>query len=439
MADASGLGHNNIRAGIFIVAVVALGITVFVVLSGWDPFQSRVAYSARFTIEQGIDGLATGSDVKVGGLIKGSVTGISPQFRKVDGGKAESFNSILVNFELDKDVSIWSNARVTRYMPLLGGSAWLNFDSVGGVDPKNPASKDAKLLAPDAEIKVLPGGGMLATLLGPSNAARTSDALKNIDQFTVFLTEIPDTWNAKIVPMLNNADAVVASIRADYGPWSKKITTFLDNIDTASVKIDQALDDVPPLLASAQKDLDDVGVLLERNAPKIDEAMDNITVMTADGRQIFSELRTNTLAKINKILDTGEQGIDSLTDALNRVDTELALRMPDITMMLANLRQASAQLKLTTLEVRRSPWKLLYTPSSSELAHENLYSSAQSYVLATSELESAAMAFRQVFETNPEILERQPKIKEQVEKYVLDALERYKTAQEQLFSEIVDQ
>ena len=102
------------------------------------------------------------------------------------------------------------------------------------------------------------------------------------------------------------------------------------------------------------------------------------------------------------------------------------------------LRQASAQLKLTALEVRRSPWKLLYTPSTSDVAHENLYESARSFVMATNELESASLAFREVFEIDPEILERQPELKAEVEKYVFDALERFKKAQERLFSEIVD-
>jgi len=255
---------------------------------------------------------------------------------------------------------------------------------------------------------------MLATLLGPTDAEKTSDALQNIDDFTKFLTEIPKSWHENIVPMIENAQSIVADLRKDYTPWSKKVTTFLDNIDNASAKLDSALDDVPPLLATAQKDLDEVGVIL-------------------------GEVRTKTLVQVDEILQKGQQGADSLADALDRIDSELAMRMPDITSMLANLRQASAQLKLTTLEVRRSPWKLLYTPTTDVLAHENLYEAARSYVLATNELESAAGSFREVFELDPKLLERQPQLRKDVEKYVLDALERFKEAQKRLFSEIVDE
>ena len=73
------------------------------------------------------------------------------------------------------------------------------------------------------------------------------------------------------------------------------------------------------------------------------------------------------------------------------------------------------------------------------LAHENLYESARSYVMATNELESAAQSFRSVFELNPEALKDRPELQKEVEQYVMDALDRYKKAQERLFSEIVDQ
>ena len=427
---------NNVRAGAFILCGLAIGISVFIILSGWNPFQVRKSYTVRFTVEQGVDGLAAGSDVKVGGLLKGMVTGISPQFAKND-SKVQQLESILVDFDVDSDVTLWSNASVTRYMPLLGGGAWLNFDSVGY--PKGKDYKGGKLLEPDGELQANVTGGILATLLGPTDAERTSEALKNIDSFTAFLTDIPKAWNEDVVPMLENAKTMVASLRGDYGEWSKKITTFLARADSAALKLDGTLDDIPPLLASAQKDLDHVGEILDENAPKISETMDNIVVMSQDGKVIISDFRTDSLVKINQILATGEKGIDSLTDSLNRIDAEIALQIPSISMMLSNLRQASAQLKLTALEVRRSPWKLLYTPSTTEVAHENLYESARSFVMATNELESASLAFREVFKVDPGILERQPELKSEVEKYVFDALDRFKKAQERLFSEIVDQ
>ena len=435
MADGSEQVNNNVRAGAFILAALALGISVFVILSGWDPFESRTPYELSFSVEQGVDGLSAGSDVKVGGLIKGTVTSVSPQFTTQDG--TTQFDSILVGFNVDNDVTLWSNAQVTRYTPLLGGGAWLNFDSVGF--PKGTDTPGGTVIPSGGRLDATTAGGMLATLLGPSNAQKTSNALTNIDEFTVFLADIPKTWNADVVPMLDNADAVVADIRQDYQPWSEKVTAFLDRIDTAAVKLDEALDDAKPVLASAQKDLDAIGELLAENGPKLTSGLDNILVMTEDGKEVLAGLKTDTMARLNAILDQGEEGIGSFRSTIDRIDAELAVRMPDISMMLADLRQASAQLKLTSLEVRRSPWKLLYTPSTTEVAHENLYESARSYVMATNELEAAARALREAFDLDSDQQQIDPELRRQVQEYVMDALERYKVAQERLFSEIVDQ
>ena len=435
MSATSIQSQNNVRAGVFLFASALLGLIVFVVLSGWNPMQSRVPYHARFTIEQGVNGLASGSQVKVGGLVKGVVTGIQPQYKASDGNGGR-MSSIVVDFELDDDVSLWSNARVTRYLPLLGGSAWLNFDSVGG-EVEQTKDTAAIRLAPEQEIQAQSSGGILATLLGPSNATRTGNALSNIDEFTQFLARVPVSWDEKVVPMLDNADAIVASMHNDYGPWSESITETLQNADDAAAKINTSMTDLPPLIASAQSDLDAIGTLLTDNAPKLGTALDDVLVMSNDGKAILAHFRAETMVQIDTLLRKGESGLDTFSNSLDRIDQELALRMPDVSMMLADLRQAAAQLKLTTLEVRRSPWKLLYTPTPDETAHENLYESARSYVLATNELESAARAFRNVFES-PSATDVSPELRKQVEQYVLDALERFKTAQERLFSELID-
>ena len=180
-------------------------------------------------------------------------------------------------------------------------------------------------------------------------------------------------------------------------------------------------------------------MMLEENTPRLDQSMQNIMAMTEDGRAVMGEFRTKTMGRIDEILLSGLSGVKTLDDSLTSINNELILRMPDVSMMLANLRQATAQLKLTTLEVRRNPWKLLYTPTSEVLEHENLYESARSYVMATSELESAAQAFKSVFELSPQTLEDRPELRDEVINYVLDSLKRFKTAQERLFSEIVDQ
>ena len=99
----------------------------------------------------------------------------------------------------------------------------------------------------------------------------------------------------------------------------------------------------------------------------------------------MSEFRTKTMGQIDEIPERTQRREDArrfADERQQRIDPAHARREHDA----REPRQATAQLKLTT-EVRRNPWKLLYTPTSEVLEHENLYESARSYVMATSELE----------------------------------------------------
>ena len=81
MAESSGERmQNDFKAGIFIFLTIGLAIAVLIILSGWSPFSAKTPYKVRFSVDSGINGLAEGSNVKVGGLNRGSVTEVLPQF-----------------------------------------------------------------------------------------------------------------------------------------------------------------------------------------------------------------------------------------------------------------------------------------------------------------------------------------------------------------------
>ena len=52
MADGSERISSNVRAGAFIVITVILGVTVFVILSGWNPFEKRTPYQVSFSVQR---------------------------------------------------------------------------------------------------------------------------------------------------------------------------------------------------------------------------------------------------------------------------------------------------------------------------------------------------------------------------------------------------
>ena len=69
--------------------------------------------------------------------------------------------------------------------------------------------------------------------------------------------------------------------------------------------------------------------------------------------------------------------------------------------MIASLRSTSENLKGASVEIRRSPWRLLYHPSPGEMANLNLYDSARQFAEGANNLSDAATALRDQMKVQP--------------------------------------
>jgi len=148
----------------------------------------------------------------------------------------------------------------------------------------------------------------------------------------------------RVVPILRDANQTVAKLSTDYEAWRPKIAEGLG--DAAS------------------------------SMRKLDATMDDVGAAAKDARESLAHLKEKNLKQIDELLDSGVKGADRFAAAMDTLDAELGARIPDLRALLWDLRQAGAQVKLASMEVRRSPWKLLYRPSGDELGRENLYESA---------------------------------------------------------------
>jgi len=97
------------------------------------------------------------------------------------------------------------------------------------------------------------------------------------------------------------------------------------------------------------------------------------------------------------------------------------------------VRTTAQQLKLATIEIRRSPWRMLYTPSSEVYANEQLYEAARSFAIASGDLRIAAEGLERLSVNPPAILAADPALQERIRKELSDALVRYAEAQRQLY------
>jgi ABC-type transporter Mla subunit MlaD len=397
-----------IKTGFFVLSGVVLFFFVWVIVAKLDLFTSNNQYTIRFSVTDGIMGLAKGSDVQVGGLSRGKVDSIIPKLGE-DGELVE----LHVVINLDQSLQVYEDAVVLRLMNLLGSTATLNFTSLGGEKP---------LIEPGSDflITAVPSSGVLASILGPYNATKADKLIQDLVDFGDFLARLPKEYDTKVVPMLDNAGTIAADLRADYTEWRGKIGGALTSAQGAMGKLDTSMGDVQGLL--------------QRNAPKIDSTIANLDSASVTANDALKHINAETVPLVDSALRKAESSVDGFGKSIDLVHDLLLQRSPDISEMLSSLRTTAAQLKLASMEIRRSPWKILYQPNSDQVAHENLYEAARSFVLAAGDLRAAGESLRLVVERDPGRYETDAKFRESVQQMVTDSLEKYEQAQQQLNS-----
>ena len=166
---------------------------------------------------------------------------------------------------------------------------------------------------------------------------------------------------------------------------------------------------------------------------KLNVTMDDAQVAVKDAREVVKHFREVNLQQLDKTLEEAEKGASSFASSMDSLDAELVARIPDVRAMLADLRQGAAQVKLATMEVRRSPWKLLYRPSGDELARENLYESARAFALASSDMRVAGETLSAVLRDQPDRFASDARFRDALKAQVTDSMARYEAAQQALF------
>lgn len=410
--------RNNVIAGSFVLVALALGVGVFVALENLN-FTPRTPYSITFAVTDGVAGLARGSPVRVGGLLLGEVTRIEP----VDPPEGKPVEEIRVHFELDSSITLYDNAKAYRAAPLLGDASWINFTTIGGPGLPVENGRTGDKLAAGGELVGLATPGLIANIVGPDNAIRLVKIVENAEQVTDSLRE---DYGTSIQPALAEAASVIREFRSDYGIWRIRVENALMSAETAAEDLEKAMADASTTVADAKSILDDA-------RPDISKTLANVRDASASARNAVARVETESVPKLDKVLADAEEGLASISDLVGRVDVEFQDRMPAVAASLNDVRTVAQQLKLATIEIRRSPWRLLYTPSSDVLAHERLYEAARSFAIASGDLRVAAEGLERLSANPPAVLAADPALQERIRKELSEALLRYAEAQRQLY------
>ena len=161
-------------------------------------------------------------------------------------------------------------------------------------------------------------------------------------------------------------------------------------------------------------------------------------------RSIFENLQSSTekidgqtIEKVHAFLQTAQGGVEQASALLERLQIDYEPWATNIGDALANANLASQQLKLTMIETRRSPWKVLYRPSSDELEHELLYEATRSFAVAAADLKSASESVQRVLDHHSDKIQGDEETYRRLERNLLDSLAKYEKAQQQLLDVLV--
>lgn len=427
MPSLSERHRNNVRAGAFVTIAILLGLFVMIQVSGIVKrlMQTTSPYTVSFTVKSGIGNLKPGSEVRVGGVPMGRVANVEPVLPK-----DKPFETIKVAFGVDNRVTLYSNATILIGSPLLGSDSWLDIPNVGfeGRDPLTGATS-SKVPA-GGVIEGSAGAGMLTTLLGADNKGRADEIIENVRALS---SDIRSDYDSKVVPILDNvkdftgdAKSVVQDLREKRWPkWAEQVDQIMTKAVDWGPKIDSAIAKGDDMLGQGRD-------LVAENRPNIKSITDNLKVTS-------ERINNETIEKVHKLLDSGQQGVDQAVAVLENLRVDYASWATNIGDALANANLASQQLKLAMIEVRRSPWKVLYRPSDDELQHELLYDATRSFALAAADLKASSDSVRRIVEQQPYLLE-DPQNKEAFQRLtgnLLESMKSYEKAQQDLLDVLV--
>jgi ABC-type transporter Mla subunit MlaD len=376
--------RNTILAGAFVVASLLLAVWVSFMLSDSRGTARMREISVRFPLAMGTHGLQKGSPVLMGGQQVGTVADWRFDF-ETDGQGRDIAQGVIVLASIDQSLTIFSDAKVFLERPLLGTLSSLNIVDVGGDLPADPAKAPAGVLAE--------GGVLVGTLAPPALLAQAGYGEEQAHQVRTLIKDLADmvaTTKPNVEGTTADAREVLTLLRQRVGEWSTKVDTTLANVETASAKINPLMDTAKATLdefsvaaTNARLAVEDVRAAIDENRPKIDSILTSVD-------QTTQRVNRESVDLLNGALADARDALRVLSDAADGAQRLLTRETPTARRILANLRLMSDQLKLTAVEVRSQPWRLLYQPTRKESDEQLLYDSVRSYAEASSDLRAAA-------------------------------------------------
>jgi ABC-type transporter Mla subunit MlaD len=245
--------------------------------------------------------------------------------------------------------------------------------------------------------------------------------MERISRVTARVEERLEPDLATVRGTLEDVRSVAADLRESMPEWTRRVDSVLARADNAAARLE-------PLMQSADETIGSARSIIEDNRDELDRIIANID-------RAAERFSGGSLDQLEGALAAAQDGAEEFARTGRELSGLVRQERPNIERILANLRLAADQIKLTGIEVRRNPWRLLYTPTTKELDSELFYDAARTYAAAVSDLRAASEALEAAGREppTPQSSEAVGRITAQLN----DAFARYKTAEQGLLQQMI--
>jgi ABC-type transporter Mla subunit MlaD len=344
--------RNAVRAGIFMLLSVAATIAIVLAIGGATSltmhFQTR---KISFNIADNIGGLRKGDDVRLGGFKVGSVDDIQFEKKGSQGSGNPETDSIVVSISLPQEYILATDAKVGIETTLTGACS-VNISDLGN-GPEVAA--DTILPGRPDDFTVL--RAKLVDLMPKISA--TVDVYKRAGEvLTADIHDLAGELKIRIQKVAASAVNALDAIHDFLGPASGDFHETVANVKDITGGLKKS---IPPITQKANELL----TRLNEAVAKARLSLNDVATTISNTRDITASVRDVVLSNHGKFNE-----------------------------IIASLKKTGDNLEQTSVELRHSPWRLLYKPSPDEMANLNLYDAARQFADGADELSDAANSLR---------------------------------------------
>lgn len=410
--------RNEFKVGLTVAVVLALFVVVLLFVGQWDRMFVRTkCLTVRFKHQDGIQGLRKKDPVRVGGVSVGTVRRIWLAKDRISDSDETKELYAFVEAQIPETIELYPDCRITVGTGFVGEGGTLDVldigrageqltetDVIDGIAPAGLAEVTQKI---SRELDETNPAGLLARIkrqLDPEDAGSLLAKLhRSFDDINAITTDIRRQVSpeerasvlAKVHETMDNLNRLTESFRREFDRQDEQ--SMIVRVYLAFDSLNASLTEVREMLEESRPKIEGTIAHVQATAKRLDE-----DISAPIARELDREEADTLLAKLHASLSSARESMDNIK-TLSQTGKELAvLNRETLQAMIDDFAETASHLKSTAKEVRRNPWRLLYTPDKPEREYANLMETARAFADAAGAMEESNRKLKELLKLHPD-------------------------------------